>query len=200
MSPAGLHPVPIGSGCRVGTAQGVPARDLSPKSKASIMKIIPAFSGAVLGLLLAGCASPPIVLSPIGPNPAGFAGPDLHGRLEVYSARMEQDEGDNPIWYQHADYNLYDSQGKKLRHVGNTEGHYDEAPRTLTLPAGRYVVKAPAKDYLWVEVPVVIEPGRVTRVHLDDRWEPPPSTSTKQLVILPASHPVGWRAETKVTS
>ncbi|MGA3266332.1 MAG: hypothetical protein ABSE16_05870 [Verrucomicrobiota bacterium] len=51
------------------------------------------------------------------------------------------------------------------------------------------------KDYLWVDVPVVIEAGRTTRVHLDDAWQLPPDAPTTKLVSLPGGHPVGWRAD-----
>ena len=156
--------------------------------------------GGAAALLWTGCASNPVVLAPVGPNPTRLPGPDDQGQLEVFSAREEQVEGDTSVWYQHADYNVYDSNGRKVRHVGNTVGHYDEAPRRIDLPAGGYLVKAPAKDFLWVEVPVVIEPGRITRVHLDDRWQPPANTPNAQLVTLPASHPVGWRAEVRANS
>jgi hypothetical protein len=64
----------------------------------------------------------------------------------------------------------------------------------VALPPGNYVVKARAKDYLLVEVPVVIESSRTTRVHLDDQWVPEPGTSANQLVAQPNGSPAGWRA------
>jgi hypothetical protein len=82
-----------------------------------------------------------------------------------------------------------------LKRVDNTTGHYMQAPRRVTLPAGHYLVRARANDYLEVEVPVTIEGGRVTRVHLDDKWRPPANTPKNRLVSLPDGIPVGWRAD-----
>ena len=87
------------------------------------------------------------------------------------------------------------TRGKLVKDVGNTNGHYDTAPETVPLPPGNYTVKARAKDYLSVLVPVVIEAGRITSVHLDDRWHPPKSTPTTEFVFEPGGQPVGWSAE-----
>ena len=84
---------------------------------------------------------------------------------------------------------------RELERVGNTVGYYARAPRIITLRPGRYVVKTLAKDYVWMEVPVVIEPGRITRVHLDAAWRPPAPASKAELVCAPAGYPVGWRTD-----
>ena len=88
---------------------------------------------------------------------------------------------------------IYNLQGKLVRHVDNSVGHYEQAPRRVALPAGRYLVKAQAKDYLQVEVPITIERGRTTRVHLDDNWTLPSDTAERK-VSLPNGNPVGWSA------
>lgn len=56
-------------------------------------------------------------------------------------------------------------------------------------------MKAQANDYLWVSVPVTIERGQTTKLHLDDNWKPPSDTSKAELVSLPNGNPVGWQAE-----
>jgi hypothetical protein len=80
-----------------------------------------------------------------------------------------------------------------VKRVDNTTGHYAEAPRLVTLPPGQYLVKTQAKDYFWVELPVTIERGRTTKVHLDDKWKPPTDAPKKEIVSLPNGKPVGWR-------
>jgi hypothetical protein len=149
--------------------------------------------------LLAACASQPIVLAPVGPNPfASSLASTGTGYLRVFSepeAVSEGfDEGANPTYYQHSDYNIYDAQGKLVAHVGNTIGHYEAAPRVVTLPPGNYTVKARARDYLVVKVPVAIKSQQITNVHLDGRWQPAPGTAKKELVTEPSGVPVGWRA------
>jgi hypothetical protein len=104
-------------------------------------------------------------------------------------------EGDNPTWYQHTAYYIYDLHGKIVKHVDNTIGRYEQAPKLLPLPAGRYLVKAKANDFLWVAVPVTIERGRTTRVHLADNWKPPLDTSKAELVSMPNGNPIGWRVD-----
>lgn len=158
------------------------------------MKRIPVAFGTGLVLLLTGCTSTPVVLAPVGPSPAAIDQAGSNGQLVVFSAWEGHTEGNNPVWYQHADYRLYDEHGRRLRYVDNTVGNYERTPRAITLPAGKYLVKAEADDYLQVEVPVVIKAGRTTRVHLDGDWKPPRATPGTELVSVPAGYPVGWRA------
>ena len=145
--------------------------------------------------LLVGCSSTPVALAPVGPNPVGAGGMASKGGLQVFSGLVTRTEGDNPTWNQHTDYYIYSSQGKLMKHVDNTTGYYARAPRLIPLPAGSYIVKAQAVDNLWVDVPVVIERGRTTRIHLDDNWKLPTHTPKSELVSMPGGNPVGWHAE-----
>lgn len=130
-------------------------------------KSIPIVLAAALSSLLVGCTTTPVALAPVKPNsPAPFAMTG-DGQLEVFSALVGHSEGNNPAWYQHSDYSIYDQQGRRLEHVDNTIGYYSQAPRLISLPAGKYIVKAPANGALCAEVPVVIAPGQLTKVHLD---------------------------------
>jgi len=155
-----------------------------------------------IGVLLvaAGCSTVPVALAPVGPNPASGERMTAASELQVFSRLdWESDDqnqaGEDPVWYQHADYDVYDARGRFVAHVENTIGHYEPTPRRVALPPGHYLVRAPAKDYLRVEVPVTIEPGRLTRVHLDDKWQFPPETVKTELVCAPNGEPVGWKAE-----
>ena len=69
------------------------------------------------------------------------------------------------------------------------------APPVVALPPGRYIVEARATDARRVRVPVAIEAGRTSIIHLDDNWKVPVSTPKDELVSLPSGSPVGWRAE-----
>jgi hypothetical protein len=157
-----------------------------------------------LGLivLLVGCVSTPVILpNAVGPNP--FRGARMmtsdEGELQVFSNLAEQSDDENQgstdfIWYQPTDYEIYDIHGTRLKHVENTIGHYEKAPKTVSLPVGRYIVIAQARDYEQVKVPVTVERGRTTRVHLDGTWKPPMNTAKGKLVRLPNGKPIGWRA------
>ena len=164
------------------------------------MKRICLFLSAGLIAMLAGCASTPVALAPVGPNPTASANPASNGRLQVFSSLIGRSEGDNPTWYQHTGYFVYDLHGVLVKHVDNTVGRYEEAPRQVKLAAGKYLVKAQANDYFWVEVPVMIERGETTRVHLDDHWQVPANASKAVVVSLPNGNPVGWRDETMRTT
>jgi hypothetical protein len=159
------------------------------------MKNFTVLLGAGLVSLLAGCSSTPVALAPVGPNPAVGGSQGAEGGLQVYSGLVGRSEGNNPAWYQHSGYYLYDAGGKRVQRVDNITGYYEQAPRQMVLPAGKYLVKAQAKDYFWVEVPVTIESGHTTRIHLDDNWKLPADVSKKELVSLPNGRPVGWLAE-----
>ncbi len=161
------------------------------------MKNVYSLLGTGLVSLLVGCTSTPVALAPVGPNPVGSESMTAEGGLQVYSSLVGRSEGDNPTWYQHTDYYIYDLHGKLVKHVDNTTGYYAKAPRRVTLPAGRYLVKAQANDYFWVDVPVTIERGQTTRVHLDDNWKLPSDTPKTEPVSLPNGNPVGWQAESR---
>ena len=152
--------------------------------------------------LLASCVSQPITLAPVGPSPfAGLSASAGIGQLQVFSSLAEQTDDQNqgssggePVWYQHTDYSIYNGRGTRIKHVDNSVGHYATAPRIISLSPGNYTVKAEARDWLTVTVPVVIERDRLTKVHLDGDWNPPPGTPKAEVVTAPNGSPVGWRA------
>jgi len=157
------------------------------------MKNIVCLFVAGLCFFLAGCATP-VALVPVGPNPYGLETTAAEGNLVVLSRLHGCTEGNNPTWYQHSDYNIYNLQGKLVKHVANAVGRYEQAPLGVALTPGNYIVRSRANDYLRVEVPVIIERGRTTRVHLDCDWKYPAGTQMRELVSLPDGNPVGWRA------
>ncbi len=164
------------------------------------MKRVSVALGVAVTLVAAGCSTTPVALAPVGPNPARSETMAATGELQVFSALEEESDNQNqgstdPVWHQHADYSVYDGHGKLIARIDNTKGHYERSPRRVALPPGQYVVRAPAKDYLQTEVPVIIKPGRLTRVHLDDKWQPPPATPNTEVVSTPCGEPVGWKAD-----
>ena len=153
----------------------------------------------ILGLafvcILSGCASAPVALSSVGPNPYALPDGSQNGQLEVFSALVGRIEGDNPTWFQHTDYRILTPQHGLVKRVDNTVGYYAESPRIIALPAGTYLVEAQAKDYFLVEVPVVIQTGKLTVVHLDNNWSPSPGTSRELVKYAPNGWPIGWSAD-----
>jgi hypothetical protein len=158
----------------------------------NITKNICVISIIALVGLISGCSTPLVVTTPVGPRPFGNESTSSTGALEVFSFLTLCSEGDDPIWFQHTDYYLCTPQNQVLKHVSNITGKYETAPRRLDLPGGNYIIKAQAKGYIWVEVPVIVEPGRTTRVHLDGEWIPAANLPKAQIVNGPGG-PMGWR-------
>jgi len=155
--------------------------------------------GAVAITALTGCASTRIAQT-IGPCSTHQEVAPPNGQLRVFSLKEQQTEGfgegANSSWYQHSAYRIYTPQGKRVKYVGNTVGHYDDAPATITLLAGNYLVLARAEGYptLLITVPVVVEPGRTTSVHLEGGWTPTAGSPGTKIVRAPGGYAVGWLA------
>lgn len=169
------------------------------------MRMKKTFVPTVIGIvsILTGCYSPPLALGPVGPNPIEPAHPGSNGNLEVYSSEIRRQDNQNqggdgmPVWYRHSDYRIYDQGGRLMARVHNSTGHYSDSPTMVILAPGKYVVKAEARNYFLVKVPVTIAAGLVTSVHLDDNWKPPPDAPPHSFVIAPNGYAVGWRAQSK---
>ena len=161
---------------------------------------------------MAGCASPTqfAVSEPVGPAPTGQAHTLSGSSLEVYSARVRapvdvykeeflwnNDFGRNDFLYEpaHSDYSIYTRDGKVLEHVRNARNPEDPKPAVVPLAPGTYEIKAKARDFGLVTVPVVIEPGKLTVVNLQREKNPvvEPVARTNA-VVLGGYEVVGWRA------
>jgi hypothetical protein len=151
---------------------------------------------------MAGCASHPIALSPVGPESAGVDRSDFHGTgyLKVYSDTKSRVVGDGPPYYTHTGYNIYDPSGRRIKYVPNHIGDMDEAPTVVTVPAGNYYIVAQSAAYGRVTVPVVIKGGCNTTIHLDRQWRPSPNAPSNELVYLPDGEPVGWSGATTASA
>ena len=149
-----------------------------------------------VSVMLAGCASTPLALSPVGPGPnnrPALAQKSSEGHLQVFSAREKSNEiGFNTYFYPHSGYRINDADGKTVSYVPNHLSDMDEYPDQVTLPAGNYQVVARSTWSGQVIVPVVIENGNTTVVHLDDSAWTPSGAAADQLVYLPNKEAVGW--------
>ena len=145
---------------------------------------------------LLGCATPaPIVLhDAVGPWQPRATADDGAGQLMVYSATRvtTADDSEYPV---HTAYTIYGTDNKVVRDVNNTAGLFSQAPTTVSLPPGRYQVKALAADAGYVIVPVVIVPHRTTIVDLDGtalpKQDPLQAADEAHLVRLPNGRVIG---------
>lgn len=147
----------------------------------------------MLVTLLAGCASQPVALAPVGPRPGDRIAYVSTGHLRVYSDTKTREIGENTFYYTHTGYAIRDPSGKLLQYVRNHVGDMDETPTLVTVPSGRYLVVAQSARYGRVTVPVIIQDGRTTVVHLDGDWKAAQSAAN-EVVRLPDGEAVGWNS------
>jgi hypothetical protein len=149
-------------------------------------------------LLLSSCALTPIAVDPVGPAPTGSKPVALNwtgqGWLRVYTATDIVPDGKTAFFYPHTGYEVYTESGKLLEYVPNHVEATDESATLLQIHAGRYRVLAQSERYNAVSVPVVIQPGKITEVHLGCHWLAPSNASTNEIAYLPDGRPIGWKS------
>src|ERR1700744_5730528 len=115
-----------------------------------------------------GCAGlpPMLVRETIAPTRQQPGLPEGTGELLVYSATRltESDYSEYPV---HTAYYLYSSSDAAGRRVSNRSGLFGKDPIRLSLPPGKYRVKALGAGTGFVLVPVIVESRRTTIVDLD---------------------------------
>ena len=165
------------------------------------MKISPVLSTLGFSFLFFGCTAShsSLVLAPVGPTPAPAAN-SSQGSLVVYSAFRVNADFNNPDPYrrEYSDYRILSPDGNLLQRVHNDSGSIGNSPTHVTLAAGNYRVIARANGFGTVTVPVVIEPGRTTTLHLEGggSWPNHAVFGETNAVRLPDGRIVGWRSET----
>jgi hypothetical protein len=152
-----------------------------------------ALIGALIIPLVAGCVSTPVTLNSVGPEPIKPEAFIPKGYLQVFSDTDTIQDGDGPPYYPHTGYSIHDEYGKVVQFVPNHIGDMDESPSIVTIPSGHYNIVAESSAYGQVTVPVVIQEGRSTVVHLDRDWRPSANISTNELVYLPNGEALGWK-------
>jgi len=111
----------------------------------------------------------------------------------VFSAEDFGTPGDELARYP-SGYWLYSAEGKRLKYISNRTGSRGPEPAKVSLPPGRYKVVARAASFGTVTVPVVLEAGKTTFVHLDGSELTGASpNSTSEVVRLPDGLIIGWR-------
>lgn len=156
--------------------------------------------GAAASWLLTGCTSAPVILSPVGPGPAGQAVKSSMGYLRVFSATEKSiplASDDSTLFNLHSGYDIQNKSGQTLQFVSNHASNMDEWPDLVALPAGIYHVVARSSCCGQIAVPVLIVEGKTTAVHLDRDWLPPASVPASRLVFLPDGEAVGWSSQVR---
>jgi hypothetical protein len=147
-----------------------------------------------IAVLVASCASAPptIVHETVGPGLAAV-NQEHNGVLTVYSATAWTTDGDGPSLLSHTNYQVDAADGTLFQQVSNG----DQEPTRVILPKGTYTIVAQSDTSGEVSVPVAIEAGKITIVHLEteqDWKEASGGIRGADLVRLPNGQPIGFRA------
>jgi hypothetical protein len=155
-----------------------------------------------LGLVLMGCAASDhsLPIACVGPAPDTAADRvAAKGMLMVYSAYTVTADFDRRDIHrpEYSDYRLLAADGTALQRVANTSGTILQRPKLVALPPGQYRVVACASGYGWVTVPVRIQAGQTTIVHLQGgvAWPGQPEFTSANAVRLPNGEIVGWKSD-----
>src|SRR3954469_2224604 len=128
----------------------------------------------LLVVITCGCASRSghdrvgLVLGTVGPEPLAQRKAASEGTLVVYTALDQHAHFNTSAYHRYySDYEVRSESGAVVKKVHNDSGTVVDGPVEVPLGPGHYRVHAKANGYGWVTVPVVIESGQVTTVHLD---------------------------------
>ena len=174
---------------------GAIMKRINRSRKLAIAAAFAAVSLAVSTGTLTACPQPVFVRDVAGPRPAR-AGESI-GFLKVYSATVQNPNGDNTYAYPHTDYSIYTPDGRLFMEVSNAITPVDELPSQVTLPSGHYIVRAQSENMGTVYVPIVVRTAHTTRLHLErgKDWRDPAICEYPQLLVrLPNGQPIGWKA------
>lgn len=117
--------------------------------------------------------------------------PARSGELVVYSATFAPtvEQSEYPV---HTDYTVATTNGTVMERIANQTGPFGASPVKVTLPEGRYQVRAQYEGGQFVVVPVVIEADKTTTIDLTGGPLPQGGDPTAQPVRLPDGAVVGW--------
>ena len=148
----------------------------------------------VSALLLASCAfgPPTIVHETVGPGPT-VVNEEHNGFLTVYSATAWTTDDDGPSLLKYTNYQIDAADGTLFKKVPND----DQDPTRVILQKGTYTVVSRSDTSGMVSVPVAIETGKTTVLHLErekDWKEAAAGIDSADLVRLPNGQTIGFRA------
>jgi hypothetical protein len=167
------------------------------------MKALLMLNIVAAGILVAGCVSDnenKVALDTVGPAPVQTPAisPSTNGTLAVYSAFRRTSDFDirDPYRPEYSDYRIYNADGEFLRNIHNDSGTFLQDPASVSLAPGRYRVVARANGFGFITVPILIEAGQSTVLHLEggDPGGDAPGFSQTNAVRLPDGQIVGWRS------
>ena len=151
--------------------------------------------------LFSGCATKKggLALNTVGPaSDQTTMANSTNGTLIVYSAyEVNADfagrDRRSPVY---SDYKILTGDGRLLRKVHNNSGTILQDAVPAELAPGKYQVVAPANGYGHVTVPVMIETGRTTVLHLEGGgfWPDESVFNQTNAVRLPDGLIIGWRS------
>jgi hypothetical protein len=152
-------------------------------------------------LLCGSCGTPrkTALTTPVGPSPSAVEHSRETGGLIVYTA-LDLDGGHpDSDSRPHSNYKIFTQDQKLLHKVSNRVGTHFVEPVVISLAPGAYCVEARAAGFGYVQVPVIIQAGKRTAVHLDgSELSTVNKVSPTEVVSLPDGLVVGWKAQATI--
>jgi hypothetical protein len=147
--------------------------------------------GAAIITLLGGCVSGATALKPVGPDATSSVEANPQGRLQVYTPTQVAEDFLRGNFTQLMAYDIRNESGKRLMFVANQASGVEESPDQVMLPTGKYTIVADSADYGLVTVPMVIQSGKTTTVHLDGDPRTPLPLFPRRPAPLPDTQTAG---------
>jgi hypothetical protein len=153
------------------------------------------------GVLISGCATHKgnLTFATVGPVQSDLKMPDAAtGTLVVYSAFKRNADFDtsDPTHPEHSDYKILNTDGSLARNVHNVTKTVFEDAVPVSLSPGKYEVVARANGYGFLTIPVRVDAGQKTVVHLEGGgfWPDDSVFNETNAVRLPDGQVIGWKS------
>lgn len=159
--------------------------------------LIGAFIAITLSTNFSAASPLTVVDQPVGPTPPSAHPSPRVGYLMVYSATEDTGiNGDSIHYYPHTDYDIFSTDGKRIKSVSNSISQFDEQPAKVALPSGLYKVRARSEKDGWMMITVIIKTGQTTTLDLDrNNSGNSEDLASNDAVKSPSGSAIGYRGK-----
>lgn len=165
------------------------------------MKTLHLLTLTLAATLVSGCAAGKngLVLNTVGPSPSqSMAAGSTNGTLLVYTAYTRNADffGRDSRRPEYSDYKIVSADGNLVLRVHNNNGTILQDLKSVELAPGKYNIFARVNGYGHLAIPVMVEGGQTTVLHLEggNSWPNEAAFNATNSVSLPDGRIIGWKA------
>jgi hypothetical protein len=118
--------------------------------------------------------------------------PNVQGHLLVYTATQVGEDFIRGSFVQLTGYEIKNASGRRVAYVPDQDIGAEGFPEQVKLSPGNYNIVAESADYGLVTVPVAIQSGKTTTVHLDRDSRTPSPLFPMPAARLSDRETAGW--------